>query len=300
MKILFFGSTTDSVIVAEKIAPLGITAVVTQPPKPIGRDRTVTPTPVEAWAKQRNITTLSFPSNPEKPWLFADEQQVIDALEPIRADLIISASYGQKIPTKTIADTAFGGLNIHPSILPRWRGGDPVPWAIMTGDHQTGVTVVSLSERFDEGKIYAQKKIPIKPTDTSTPLRTTLFEIGAQLLTDLLPLYIDGKAKGIAQHLHDAPRATRLSRETGFELWEHIRDPHETERIERKWRALHPWPGMWTRLTVPTSSDGGSLMKRLKILKLHLDNGLLVLDEVQIEGKKPVSWEQFEKAYLSP
>ena len=156
MNILFFGSTTDSVIILDKLFTTHyslftprITAIVTQPPRPVGRKQLMTPTPVETWAKTRAITVLSFPSNTAKPWLYLDEAQVVDALEPLKADLIVSASYGQKIPAKTLKDAKFGGLNVHPSLLPRWRGGDPVPWAIMTGDHQTGVTIVSLSEKFE-------------------------------------------------------------------------------------------------------------------------------------------------------
>ncbi len=313
LNILFFGSTADSVLVAEKLyatryplLTLNISAVVTQPPRPVGRKRVVTPTPVEIWAKEHDIVALSFPSNPEKSWLYADETQVIDALEPIKADLLVSASYGQKIPTKTLADATFGGLNVHPSLLPRWRGGDPVPWAILTGDHQTGVTVVSLSEKFDEGLIYAQEKIPITDQDTSGLLRTKLFGIGAKLLADLLPQYVQGKAKGVPQLGKDEPRAARFSRDVGYEPWDTVlkafTNAEEASRIERKYRALHPWPGVWT--TIATQVRPAALVhsideqeKRLKILKLHLNNGLLAIDEVQLEGKNPVSWQQFRAAY---
>lgn len=337
--ILFFGSTNDSVIVLNTLSTVNrelftISAVVTQPPRPVGRKQILTPTPVEIWAKEHNIAVLSFPSNPEKPWLYANETQVIDALEPIDADIIISASYGQKIPAKTLADATFGGLNVHPSILPRWRGGDPVPWAILTGDHQIGVTVVSLSEKFDEGIIYAQKKIPIKPDDTSTPLRTKLFGMGAQLLVDLLPAYVQGKAKGTPQHMssraptlgrgdpngiasspampdprNDIPRATRLSREIGYEPWDTIlkafTDQQEAARIERKYRALHPWPGVWTIIASRQNNENDKTTKttqekRLKLLNVHLESGALAIDEVQLEGKNPTSWKQFSDAYLAP
>lgn len=299
--ILFFGSTTDSVLVLEQLKKLkgwSIAAVVTQPPKPVGRDKIITPTPVEVWAKQHDITTLSFPSNPQKPWRYANDQQVIDTLQPIGADLFISASYGIKIPWESIQNTRYGGINIHPSILPRWRGADPVPWAILSGDHQIGVSVVTLSESFDEGTILAQKKIPILPTDTSGPLRTKLFEIGADLLINILPSYTRTGAKPVhPTGGHEAaplPYARKLTREDGFEPWETltaaIHEGRDAERIERKYRALHPWPGVWTLFSE----------KRLKILALHRNNGILALDEVQLEGKKPVRWEQFQKAYLSP
>lgn len=313
MKILFFGSTADSVIVLEKLSSLpsvAIAAVVTQPVKPIGRTQIMTPTPVEVWAKQHAITLLTFESNPEKPWLFTNEQQVIDALQPIGADLLVSASYGIKIPWNTIQSAKFGGINVHPSLLPHWRGADPVPWAILSGNHQIGVTVVTLSETFDQGIILAQKKIPITLKDTSDPLRTKLFTIGAELLAPILT-HIDDFKKTILEHgnfkKHPVDNAShayarKFTREDGFEPWETIKLAMTTgldaQRIERKFRALHPWPGVWTLLRQGYGGQATSNDKRIKILKLHLNNGKLAIDEVQLEGKRSVSWKQFASAYL--
>lgn len=307
MKILFFGSTADSVIVLEKLSSLpsvAIAAVVTQPAKPIGRTQIMTPTPVEVWAKQYAITSLTFESNPEKSWLFTNEQQVIDALQPIGADLLVSASYGIKIPWNTIQSATFGGINVHPSLLPHWRGADPVPWAILSGNHQIGVTVVTLSETFDQGIILAQKKIPITPKDTSDPLRTKLFTIGANLLVDVLPLVSSDKLPHHSRNrgnfdsgnVSKLPYARKFTREDGFEPWETINlgltEGTDAERLERKFRALHPWPGIWTKII----HNGEEL--RLKILDLYLDNGKIAVSQVQLEGKMPVSWKQFASAYL--
>ena len=297
--VLFFGSTTDSVIILEtlaKIPEIKLVGTVTQPPRPIGRKQLVTQTPVEEWAHNHDITVLSFASNSEKPWLYENEQQVINALASVKPQLIISASYGQKIPWETISKTQYGGINIHPSILPRWRGADPVPWAILSGDAQTGVSIVRLSEKFDDGKILAQQKIPLTIHDTSDPLRTKLFEIGATLLVDVLPKYLQGKIKEIPQHDSDTPRAKKFTRADGFEDWtilnEALLTGAEAERIERKFRAFTPWPGIWTTITIDSEE------KRLKILSLHADNEKLTIDQVQLEGKNPVSWKEFSKAYL--
>lgn len=260
MNIIFFGSTSDSVLVLEKLTH--VIAVVTQPPRPVGRKHIVTPTPVETWAKEKHIPVLYVPSE----------------LESFKADLLVSASYGEKIPTKTITDAKYGGLNVHPSLLPRWRGADPVPWAILSGDHQIGVTVITLSEDFDEGKIIAQKKLSITAKDTSDPLRTKLFEIGAQLLVEILKSIGDALQGEVLQGVAPTPYARRFTREDGFEPWEKIIDPNEAIRIERKFRAFHPWPGLWT------IKD----RKRLKILACHLESDLLVLDQIQWEGKKPL------------
>lgn len=308
MNILFFGSTTDSVIVLEKLLTVKnteISAVVTQPPRPVGRDQTITPTPVEQWAKEHNTAVLTFTSNSEKPWLYADTQQVIDTLQPIQADVLISASYGQMIPWETISATRYGGINIHPSILPHWRGADPVPWAILNNDHQIGVTVVTLSKTFDEGKILAQEKIPLTPTDTSDPLRTKLFGMGADLLAETLPLVFTGKIKAKDMHMPDPkpPYARKCTRDDGFEPWETLRlsmtEGKDADRIDRKFRALDPWPGVWTEIT-NSQSDKVTTQnkKRLKIVKLHLSNKKIIIDEVQLEGKRPVTWEQFIAAYM--
>ncbi len=325
MTIIFFGSTDDSVIVLEKLrlssigqlVTLSIACVVTQPPRPVGRKYVLTPTPVATWGKEHGIPVLSFPSDSGKPWLYADENQVIDSLQPFKADLIVSACYGQKIPQKTINDARFGGLNVHPSLLPRWRGADPVPWALLSGDHQTGVTVVTLSDAFDAGLVVAQKKLPIMNTDTSDPLRSKLFTMGAALLLEVLPNYsvksssprtrgsraqkLDpGSKAGMTQSASGIalPYARRLKREDGFEPWDVMlkafEDTNEAMRIDRKFRAFAPWPGLWTTIKVRSEE------KRLKILACHLDpvSGLLFIDTVQREGKKPVSWEQFQGAYL--
>ena len=305
---IFFGSTTDSVIILETLnqlskVNLSIGCIVTQPPRPIGRKQLVTQTPVEVWAHAHNISVLSFANNNEKPWLYEDETNVINALSSIKPDLIISASYGQKIPWETISNARFGGLNVHPSILPRWRGADPVPWAILSGDAQIGVTVVRLSEKFDDGKILAQHKIPLTVHDTSDPLRTKLFSIGATLLSDLLPKYLQGKVKEIPQHDSDTPRAKKFTRADGFESWETLREAMHTgtdaERIERKYRAFTPWPGIWSKLTnLQNNKVTIQEEKRIKILALHLDNEKLVIDQVQLEGKNPVSWKEFSNAYI--
>lgn len=264
MNIIFFGSTNDSVVVLEKLS--GVIAVVTQPPKPIGRKQLITPTPVATWANQKNIPVYTRP--PQE-----------------HVDLIISASYGEMIPITLIRSARFGGLNVHPSLLPRWRGGDPVPWAILSGDDIIGVTIVTLSEKFDQGNIIAQKKIPISPKDTSSPLRTKLFQLGADVLIKALPDYCSGKNKGVGQTIGNAPYARRFTRQDGFEPWENIIDPKESPRIDRKFRALHPWPGLWTTFDE----------KRLKIV--GFDHAPII---VQMEGKTPVSWKQFQAAYLAP
>jgi methionyl-tRNA formyltransferase len=356
MKIIFFGSTSDSVLVLKRLYEYSIqnteyriVAVVTQPAKPVGRDKIVTETPVAVWANEQAIPVLSFQNNAEKSWLYENEQQVIDTLQPFQADILFSASYGQKIPTATIQSANYGGLNVHPSILPRWRGADPVPWAILMGDAQIGVSIVTIADTFDAGIVVAQKKIPLLPTDFSDPVRTNLFSVGASLLLEKLPDYVAHMPElshiGKPQDPAVSTYARRFVRNDGYTPWEFIGSaihgnplseetnyPHDAHGnklwyklsrlssvtpailIDRMFRALHPWPGVWTEVNLTRFASNDSRLSnktRMKILDLHLERitddrkskienleSKLIIDTVQLEGKKPVSFAQFAEAYL--
>jgi len=316
MNIIFFGSTSDSVIVLDKLINfpfsefrLLLSAIVTQPPSPVGRKQIITPTPVDSWAKEHTIPITSFGNDPKKPWLFQNEEDVVNALSTFKPDLLISACYGVKIPQQILKKTKFKGLNIHPSLLPRWRGADPVPWTILSGDQQTGVTVVTMTEQFDRGKIVAQKKIAVTENDVSDQLRKTLFSLGADLLISSLPDYLSGITKGTNQKSEHTTYARRLTRSDGFIPWDHLQTAMEEgtsvlcplpSAITRAIRALSPWPGVWTLInpTNPTNLQIRQIKKRLKIIEAHVENEKLILDTVQLEGKNPVTWKQFGKAYL--
>jgi methionyl-tRNA formyltransferase len=340
INIIFFGSTTDSIIVLEKLLQIAIrnsqfviSYIVTQPPKPVGRKQIITPTPVELWAKKHAIPVLTFPTSAEKPWQFQNEDTVTNTLSTFKPTLLISACYGVKIPFALIKQCDYGGLNIHPSLLPRFRGAYPVPWTILSGDAQTGVTIVTLSERFDQGRIIAQKKQRVGESETSEILRKELFILGADLLVKTFPDYISGKNKGVPQKAADTTYARKLTRDDGYIPWNVLQQAMEgtttTQQcsnvtiveylkkmkiflqkdctvcvwILRMMRALSPWPGVWTLLRPLDSARGfgGQALneeKRLKILAAHEENGKLVIDTVQVEGGKPILFKQFENVYF--
>jgi methionyl-tRNA formyltransferase len=319
MNVIFFGSTQDSVIVCDalfthsKKLSIIMQAVVTQPAKPIGRKHILTATPIETWAKTHAITCLTFETQKDKPWLYAHEEDVIESLSTCSPDLIISASYGQKIPEPLIAHARFGGLNVHPSLIPRWRGTDPIPWTILAGDAQTGVSIVALSKKFDEGEILAQQKIPMDDTHTVDEIRARLFTLGAALLADILPDYCSGKHIRKQQDAAHATYARRLTKDDGFVPWDTLMDavqgksvPEEKipkiltdtapaslpTSIIRAIRAFSPWPGVWSTIPIAKGET-----KRIKILEAHELDGKLILDTVQLEGKNPTSFVQFADAY---
>lgn len=315
MNIIFFGSTEDSLIVAKVLhEKYPLSAVVTQPEKPVGRDKTITKTPLEHWGIEQKLPCLTFPADEEQGWKFKHDDDVTNSLATFKPDLFVTACYGQKLPTSTLALPTYGSLNIHPSILPRWRGADPVPWTIIAGDAQTGVTISVITDTFDSGDIVAQKKIPVTDHMLPDTLRTTLFTLGAQLLIELLPTYIKGNSIPVPQKKEDVLVARKLTRQDGFisfTLVQKAIEGHDVPRDERLGtllveileplpqafvrllRALTPWPGVWTTISI------GGTDKRLKLLNFAVRDGKLRITTVQLEGKNPVDWDTFQTAYLA-
>ncbi|MEK7513642.1 MAG: formyltransferase family protein [Patescibacteria group bacterium] len=184
-----------------------------------------------------------------------------------QADLIISAAYGQKLPP--------GGLNLHPSLLPAYRGATPVPHQILDGVTQSGITIIKMSADFDAGPIVAQQTVEIKPDDTSLDLLQRCFKTGADLLIKILPDYLNTKITLKTQGDSPTPYCRRFTKQDGFISWQEFKKGVD----DRKIRAFFPWPGVWT--TLPTG-------KTLKLLPKNL---------YQLEGKQPITWQQFKAGY---
>lgn len=289
MKIVFFG-TPDYVlpvlttvhkkfVTGPGVSP--IVAVVTQSPKPVGRKQILSYSPIDKWAHEHKI-----------PIHYSSKELPIDKVE---ADLGVLASYGEIIPKEVINLFPKGILVIHPSLLPEYRGASPVPASIMNGDAVTGVTIFKMDEKMDHGPIVVQSKEDIFPEDTGESLRARLFEKSARILVETIDPYLNGKIKPKDQNHSEATFTSILKKEDG-KVDLKADDPIE---IERKFRAYSPWPGIWTLLRLSTSleTSEGQAQKRLKILKAHLENDKLVLDEVQLEGKNPVTYQQFKEAH---
>ncbi len=256
----------------------GVVAVVTQPPKPVGRKKILEYSPVDTWAYKHKIPIFNSQfSNKELP----------------EADLGVVASYGKIIPKNIIEHFRYGVLNIHPSLLPKFRGASPIQEAIATGETITGVTIIKMDEQMDHGPAISAFKEAIRPDDTNETLRARLFNRSAEFLIDLIPNYLNGKIKPKKQDHTKATFTKLIKKDDGF-----IKDPlGDPARAERLFRAFEPWPGIWTEVKI--LRDEEIKLLRLKILKLHLKNEKLIFDEVQLEGKNPVTWEEFKKGYPS-
>jgi len=278
MKIVFFG-TPDYVLpildevnktFKGKLGESPIVAVVTQPARPVGRQKLLKFSPVDTWAHKRNIPK------------YFDPMDLIT--NNVKADLGILASYGQIIPREVINLFTSGILVIHPSLLPKFRGSSPVPAAIISDTNPTGVTIFKMDEKIDHGPIIAQFKEEVLPADTYESLRDRLFALSIPALIKLIDPYIKNKIKPRVQDETQATYTKTLKKEDGY-LDINKTQPEEAMRL---YKAMQPWPGIWTLV----DKD-----KRLKIHKLHLEKGKIVPDEVQLEGKNKVTWKQFCEAY---
>ena len=271
MRLIFFG-TPDYVLPVLDILNKyhEIVAVVTQSPKPVGREKILTYSQVDTWAYKHKIhKQFDFENLPD-------------------ADLGICASYGAIIPKFVINNFKFGILNVHPSLLPKYRGASPIQSAIANQDTPTGVTVIKMNEKMDHGPILSSFKEDILPDDTFETLRVRLFKLASEFLINLIPNYTKGKIKLKPQDDKLATFCKIISKQDGFVDLE----KDNPEVIIAKLKAYTPWPGVWTYVQQP-------LKKRLKILEAELDinHQSLIINKVQLEGKNPVSWNQFKSAY---
>ncbi|KKU04023.1 MAG: Methionyl-tRNA formyltransferase [Candidatus Woesebacteria bacterium GW2011_GWE1_45_18] len=178
-----------------------------------------------------------------------------------------------------------GILVVHPSLLPKYRGASPIQGAIANGDKQVGVTIIKMDEKMDHGPIVSQFKEETKPDDTTDTLRARLFERSKDVIVEMIEPYLQGKIKPKEQNHDEATYTKIITKQDGFIEAESFTS--EAAKAERFIRAMQPWPQAWTLIG----------KKRLKILKAHLESGKLILDEVQLEGKSPVSWEEFKRGY---
>ncbi|CAN5332202.1 methionyl-tRNA formyltransferase [soil metagenome] len=270
-KIIFFGTPDFVVPVLESLEKnFKIVAVVTQPGKVTGRKKQLTFSSVDNWAHKRKIPVITDLSQdfPE-------------------AHLGIVAAYGKIIPERIINHFKNGILNIHPSLLPKYRGASPIQQQIIDGITETGVSIIKMDKQMDHGPIVSQFKDEIESNDTNETLRKRLFQRSAQFVTDLIPNYLADRIPLKQQNHEEATFTKIISKEDGFVDLKKM----DANEVERKFRALNPWPGIWTFVEI----DGQKL--RLKILDLHIMDEKLFLDEVQLEGKKPVSIKEFELGY---
>lgn len=212
-----------------------VVAVVTQPDRPKGRALKLQPSPVKELALQANLPVLQ----PER----AREEAFLGALSALQPDLVAVAAYGQILPQSILSLPRFGCINVHTSLLPRYRGAAPIQWAILNGDAETGVTIMKMDAGLDTGDILTQAKTPILPEDNSETLHDRLARMGAELLVRTIPDYVAGKLTSQPQPAEGASYAAKIKKQDGHIDWN-----QPARVVWNRVRGLMPWPGAFSYL----------------------------------------------------
>lgn len=264
MKYIFFGTPDFAAIILEKLIKVGFIpeAVVCNPDRPVGRKKIVTSPPTKALAEKHNIKILQ----PET--LVNYKLQIAD----YNPDLFIVAAYAQIIPKEILEIPRLGTIGVHPSFLPKYRGSSPIQTAILNGDEETGVSLYLIDEKMDHGTIIVQRTLVVQNL-SFCELRGKLANLGADLLVETLPKFLDNEIKFVVQDEDKATYTKKFITEDG-----RVDLKDDPLLVERKIRALNPEPGVFTFI------DG----KRVKLLEAEIFDGKIIIIKTQIEGKKPV------------
>lgn len=290
MKFIFFGTPKEATIVLATLKESGYvpSLIVTAPDRPSGRGLHIEESPVAVWAKDNTIPTF-------KP----ESLKNTAAIEKIKAeepDLCIVFAYGKIIPQSILSLPKHSTLNIHPSLLPLHRGPSPVEGAILSGDQETGVSIMVLDSEMDHGPIIAQEKLEIGEDETAAELLEKLVSIGARKLSELLPDYISGKIETAKQYHSKATYTKKISRADG-----EISLSDDPEELYRKYRAYLGWPGIYffdRPSDEPNNNkpDGTSAKIRISIKKARMEDGIFLIERIVPEGKKEIDYADYLRA----
>lgn len=300
-RIVFFGTSEFAVPSLRALSNdprFEIAAVVTQPDRPVGRHATLTPPPVKRFAEESKIPVIKQPEKlkeePFRAWIESEGPS---------CDAFVIVAYGKILPQWLLDLPKRGIVNVHGSLLPRWRGPSPIQAAIAAGDAVTGVTVMRIDAEMDHGPVLATVEERVRDTDTGGSLHDRLAELGASILPDVLAGYLDGTVTPVEQDHSAATVCKILTRDDGRIDW-----TKDAAEIERLIRAFDPWPGTWTefqdkrlkilsaRLASSSSATPGTWEMRSGSPVVACGSGTaLEIVHVQPEGGKPMSGAEFAR-----
>ncbi len=244
-----------------------VIGVITAPDKPVGRKQVLTASPVKITAQKHNIPVYQ----PE------DKNGLLRIVEKLQPNLAVVAAFGMIFTEEILKIPKYGFLNIHPSLLPRWRGASPIQSAILAGDQITGVSIMLLNEKMDEGPILSQQELKVEKRNYKE-LENELSESGARLLIETIPKWINEEIKPREQKHEKATYTKKITKENGLIDWNEM-----PEIIERKIRTYNAWPGAYTFI------NG----RRLIITQVEIKNTSLKIKRVKPEGKKEMIFEDY-------
>jgi methionyl-tRNA formyltransferase len=305
MRIVFLGTgeiglpTLDVLLNSEH----ELVGVVTQPDRPVGREQKIEAPPIKKALLCGAPGGRALPAIVQ-PAKIKDEQAIaeIGALKP---DVIVVMAYGQILPSDILKIPRVTCLNLHASLLPRWRGAAPIQATIAAGDRETGITVMYMNEGLDTGDILLQRRIEIQPKDTGGSLHDRLAQIAPEALLESLRLLAAGDPARIPQDNTQATYAPKLKREHGRINWS-----ESAEAIERKIRAFNPWPGAFIKLNdqnlkifsasvVGLDGKAGEILRSEGDLVIAAGKDAVSLGEVQLEGKRRMSAAEFLRGHAA-
>lgn len=261
MKIVFFGNTKHSLIGAKIIQKaLGFSLIVTIPDSPL-----------EKFANEENVPCLLVTKL---------NDEAIEKIAAIKPDFLVVEDYGLILPTKLLEVPKFASLNIHHSLLPKYRGSSPAPAVILSDDKVTGVSIIKMSAKVDVGDVFAQKEYTLKPDETTDSLLNELNLLGGELAVSVINDILENKAKATPQDETKATFTKYMQKTDGYIDISDIKP----DEIDRKIRAYFPWPGVWTKAILNEKGEQ-------KIVKF-LPNKM-----IQVEGKREMSYKDFLNGY---
>src|SRR3989344_3505065 len=297
MNIAFFGTPENAAVTFKKLLSTNFkpSLVITGPDIQKGRGQKFKSTPVKEIAQKNHLPVL-------EPKTLLDKD-FINTFRDFSPDLAILVAYGKIIPTEVLAIPKHGFLNIHPSLLPKYRGPSPIITAILEGETETGVTIIKLDEELDHGPIISQKAIKIQQSETTESLTEKLARIGAEQLIESLPDYLLGQIKLQEQDHSKATLTQKITKEDGFI---DLANPHDPTTLDRMIRTFYPWPGVWSKVPPKARLAKGGKVKSTesKIIKF-LPNLPTILQTynptnlflIQPEGKRPLTISEFRNGY---
>ncbi|MFA6533943.1 MAG: methionyl-tRNA formyltransferase [Patescibacteria group bacterium] len=271
IKILFLGTPEFALPTLLRLVADGyqVVGVVTQVDKASGRGNKLIPSPVKVAALEKKLPIFQFAKI---------NAEAIAEIKKLAPDLMVLVAYGKILPEEFLNLSRFGCLNLHPSLLPAYRGPAPVQTALLNGEAKTGVSIIKLDAEVDHGPIVAQKSFEILDDDDSQSLGNNLACEGAALFSQILPDYLAGRIAPQAQDDTLATYTKMFTKADGEIDWK--KTPIE---IYSQIRACYPWPGAWTDATG----------KRVKVLRAHIETANLIIDWVQPEGKEPMRYSDY-------
>lgn len=290
---VFMGSPEFAIPVLRRLAAgYPVVGVITQPDRPAGRGRVLTPPPVKTLADDLGLHVIQ----PHR----LSEPEALQQLHEWAPQLIVVAAFGQILRPAVLDLPNFGCINVHASLLPRWRGAAPIQAAILNGDASTGVTIMRMDPGIDTGPLLSQRSIPISPADTDASLSARLANLGADLLIETLPTYLSGQLTLVPQDDSLATYAPMISKAAGL-----LDFTVPAVRLERQVRAFNPWPGSYffwngqmlkvhrAHVIEDCSDPPGKHIVCQDLPAIATASDILVLDELQLAGRKLQSGKAF-------